>query len=493
MGSSGIKACYMVFNAFYMKRARDKIAHYKFTAVLLLSFYYLYISVTRRALEIFNCNPLTPDDGLLYTGFTSYECDSGPCECGTPRHVQVRLVLPAIIALVYMTFGFPIVILYLLRHNKTLIKEDQLLRAHDTGDSIFTNPRSFYLRTWLHKMYFYFKPGKTYWIIIIILRKCGICFAALMFRANPGFQLAFVLLILFICYVVQVKHQPYMSTVQRNEALAEHHRKAYDERDPEHMRIEESIKAAFAYVQRKKSISDRRHKRNDVEFSDSGNLIHRIGMGDHKQKYFWDYNTVEQILLACAILVCLSGIMFESDRFKNDKFGKFAWQRELITWCILFVVIFSIVYYSIVLISEIYGKVPSVIEKMFAKKKGVNQAKSFQHINSMDEVEFSTNPVFLNDGKDLEKLKQEQAKQIENSEMTAEALMERNAILQQRLRATQQKDARKSLSNVGGEVEMAPRRRKNKKKGFDFSNAGGEVAIVDGEVVTGEVAQEEVV
>ena len=26
---------------------------------------------------------------------------------------------------------------------------------------------------------------------------------------------------------------------------------AYDERDPEHMRIEESIKAAFAYVQRK--------------------------------------------------------------------------------------------------------------------------------------------------------------------------------------------------------------------------------------------------
>lgn len=35
------------------------------------------------------------------------------------------------------------------------------------------------------------------------------------------------------------------------EALAEHHRKAYDELDPEHIRIEESIKAAFAYVQKK--------------------------------------------------------------------------------------------------------------------------------------------------------------------------------------------------------------------------------------------------
>ena len=109
----------------------------------------------------------------------------------------------------------------------------------------------------------------------------------------------------------------------------------------------------------------------------------------------------------------------------------------------------------------------------------------------MDEVEFSTTSI-LNDGKDLEKLKQEQAKQIENSEMTAEALMERMLYCNNDC-AAQQKDARKSLSNVGGEVEMAPRRRKNKKKGFDFSNAGGEVAIVDGEVVTGEVAQEEVV
>jgi len=311
--------------------------------------------------------------------------------------------------------------------------------------------------------------------------------AALMFRANPGFQLAFVLLVLFCCYVVQVKHQPYMSTVQRNEALAEHHKKAYDEKDPEHVRIEESIKAAFAYVQTKKSISDHRHKRNDVEFSDSGNLIHRLGIGGHKQKYFWDYNTVEQILLACAIIVCLSGIMFESDRFQNDKFGKFAWQRELITWIVLLVVVFSIFYYSIVLISEIYGKVPKVIERLFAKKTKVNQTKSLQYMNSMDEVEFSTNPVFLNDGKDLEKLKKEQAKQMENSEMTAEALMERNAILQQRLRAAQKKNARTS------EVELAPVRRRNKKKGFDFADAGGQVAVVDGEVVKGNAVEEEMV
>ena len=276
------------------------------------------------------------------------------------------------------------------------------------------------------------------------------------------------------------------------EALAEHHKKAYDELDPEHIRIEESIKAAFAYVQRKSDISGRRHKVSDVEFSDSGNLIHRVGIGKHKQKYFWDYNTVEQILLACAILVCLSGIMFESDRFKNDKFGKFSWQRELITWCILFVVIFSIIYYTIVLVSEIYGKVPKIIEKLFAKRKKGTEPNPLKYIDSMDEVEFSTNPVFLNDGKDLEKLKQQQAKEIENSELTTEALMERNAILQQRLRAAQQNQARQTAQGSDG-VEMVPQRKRNKKKGFDFSNAGGEVAVVDGKVVKGEVEEEEIV
>ena len=142
--------------------------------------------------------------------------------------------------------------------------------------------------------------------------------------------------------------------------------------------------------------------------------------------------------------------------------------------------------------SEIYGKVPKIIEKLFAKRKKGTEPNPLKYIDSMDEVEFSTNPVFLNDGKDLEKLKQQQAKEIENSELTTEALMERNAILQQRLRAAQQNQARQTIQGSDG-VEMVPQRKRNKKKGFDFSNAGGEVAVVDGKVVKGEVEEEEIV
>ena len=36
-----------------------------------------------------------------------------------------------------------------------------------------------------------------------------------------------------------------------------------------------------------------------------------------KKQYFFDYNTVEQMLLASAILVCLAGIMFENERFEE--------------------------------------------------------------------------------------------------------------------------------------------------------------------------------
>ena len=43
------------------------------------------------------------------------------------------------------------------------------------------------------------------------------------------------------------------------------------------------------------------------------------------KNYFWDFNTVEATMLACAIYVTLSGIMFESGQL--DKEGN-QWQKE---------------------------------------------------------------------------------------------------------------------------------------------------------------------
>ena len=80
-------------------------------------------------------------------------------------------------------------------------------------------------------MYYHFKPGKIYWIVYILLRKLGIAAVGLLLRQNPGFQLAVCLLILFACFYAQVKHQPYMSSSQRDEVVKTHKAKVarYDE------------------------------------------------------------------------------------------------------------------------------------------------------------------------------------------------------------------------------------------------------------------------
>ena len=181
-------------------------------------------------------------------------------------------------------------------------------------------------------------PGKTYWITYIIIRKGAIAAAALAFRANPGFQLATVVLILFIAYVMQVKHRPYMSTSQRKEALAQHALKA-EERDEQHVRIRERIRAAREYA---KTHTRGANAKNDVKFGMGIVESSRIGKKiKSTREYFWDYNTVEQVLLASAILVALAGVMFESDRFQYDDSGRFSWQRELITYLLLMFYLFS--------------------------------------------------------------------------------------------------------------------------------------------------------
>ena len=57
--------------------------------------------------------------------------------------------------------------------------------------------------------------------------------------------------------------------------------------------------------------------------------------------FFWNYNTVEAVLLACAVLINLAGIMFESGRFDSEYYST---QRDFITVCVMIIVFFSLVY-----------------------------------------------------------------------------------------------------------------------------------------------------
>jgi hypothetical protein len=383
----------------------------KIIAMFTMSFYYIYLSVTRRALDIFNCNPSIPSDGYIYTEFTSVACEGGLCKCNEPGTVQQFLVPFALTGLIVYSIGFPAFIGYIIYRWKYVIVEDQIMRAHGLAVTRKTHPVAFHVSQRWHKMYYHFKPGKVYWIVLIITRKLAIAFIGLMLRGNPGFQLACCLLVMFICYMLQVRYKPYMSMSER-EAVIENHKlkvKVYRKLDKlgepkptniiAHHKIaanmKESLLALKSNVNRRRTTvaaplptesfmrreeaakqtcrgkcAACRHRtfsrfaccnpRRSTEQEMSEAEKEAMARASAREYYF-DYNQVEATLLACAVMVCLAGVLFENDRFSEAALKAnpgLLWQQELITYIVLFIILTSLVYYAVVFVSEVFGYTP---------------------------------------------------------------------------------------------------------------------------------------
>jgi hypothetical protein len=113
-----------------------------YISVFLIIVYFLYLTVTRRALQIFTCNPTTPDDGFFWSTFSDPACPFGLCRCydaarhdATKDFLQKSYVLPAVVFLGIYTAGFPVLVAVLIRKNKKQMKQDQLLRAYGLGNT----------------------------------------------------------------------------------------------------------------------------------------------------------------------------------------------------------------------------------------------------------------------------------------------------------------------------------------------------------------------
>ena len=334
------------------------------------------------------------------------DCDGGLCRCWDPTHVQLMLLPVAVVAICAISVGFPICIFFLLRWKKNAIKEDQYLRALEIEPLQSTNPVAFFNRLKYHKMYYHFKPGKVYWITFIIARKGLISMAGLVFRANPGFQLAFVLLVLFWAYVMQVKHQPFMSSVERQKVVAEHKAKV-EAGDSLHIKLAARIEEAQRHVKEREVRGNQKSAKSWQGAMQKADK--KKGERAAKQKkYFWNYNTVEQVLLSCLILVCVGGIMFESDRFQDnherpETSGFGAWvrfQQDLVTYAVIIIIIGSLFFYFSVATTEITGHTPKCVKKILClKKKHDLFAKHLEeNSNRMSHVVFSENPFAKNFG-----------------------------------------------------------------------------------------------
>ena len=311
---------------------------------LLVMFYYLYLYLTRTTLDVFNCGPTDPPDGKEYMEAV-FE------ECYVPGLTQMTLLPYACVTLVVYTLGFPALVYYVLRKNKDNIKTDQILRVLGEGDK--RSSPTYQFRKRYHKMYYHFRPGKWYWILVIIGRKALLAVTALMFRSTAAFQLAMALLVMFVAYALQVRHTPYMNLHDKKAIM-----KAFRDKveganaRPLYAKIEATIRTLMEDERRKhrkaRSWLQNRPTRQEV------------------QQFFWDYNTVEAVLLFCAVLVNLAGIMFESGRFESSYYEG---QRDLITYIVMIVVVFSIVYFCVVFCAEAFGVcTPGCKKKKVVKK-----------------------------------------------------------------------------------------------------------------------------
>merc|ERR1711871_465293 len=122
---------------------------------------------------------------------------------------------------------------------------------------------------------------------------------------------------------------------RRHLEIAAHIKKATDERDARHRR--------------------KRNARNTSRLDSVMDYASTRSQRKGPESFFFNYNTMEAILLSCAILVCLCGVMFTSgqlDKPENE------WQQIIVTFFLTTIFFGSILYIGVVFASELQIKVP---------------------------------------------------------------------------------------------------------------------------------------
>merc|ERR1711865_1277341 len=177
------------------------------------------------------------------------------------------------------------------------------------------------------------------------------------------------------------------------------------------------------------------HHKIPDSIGSSGDLmkLHGKSKYDDTREYFFDYNTVEQVLLSCAVLVCLAGVMFESNRFQAvdaSGYARYGWQRDTLTFVIVSIVIGSLIYLAVVFASEVLGFTPKWVKKACGggKKTALMSAADTIQNQKDDHVEMAMmNPAMMNSIAEGER--EEFEMKMAAAEEHANALSQQNKLL----------------------------------------------------------------
>ena len=335
-------------------------------------FYYTYLYVTTKTLSVFNCQSTNPSDGFYY--MTEVGTEDGLCyEEGT---MQQALEPWAYLAFFLYTLGFPVFCGLLLWHYQKTCFLDQVLKAGRRTDEELKAAGTYKFRKMWHRLYHYYKPQYFFWIELVLFRKFMIAITALLFRNNTLFMLSMTLLVIIVSYAIQVKYSPYMSTAEYEGIISENS-----------AMIDEVVSAKMMNLklvqqQNQRSKAAKLGRMSLIEFS----------IKAPKMSFLHNYNTVESTLLFSAILVNLSGIMFESGQLSGA-------YLNALTFVIIMLVFFSLSYFAFVLSTELW--VAFYPDKPFCWLKCLGKSGNDEEEDKTirdSSLVFDTNPLAMADG-----------------------------------------------------------------------------------------------
>jgi hypothetical protein len=323
--------------------------------------YVLYLYLTRTIFDVFNCTPTFPPDGRLYLTVANHE------QCGIPGGTQLTLMPYAVAGLIVYAFGYPAFISSILYKNRELCMLDQLLRAKGTGDDRLTNPNAFELRMTYGRQYFQFKPDQYFWILAVILRKFFISVTAVVFSKNSSFQMAACLLVMFLAYSAQVMVRPYLSAAEFDDVLKAHLECSYTSS------VHARLRAQIAQIE---SRGKKKVRKNLLSFDGTVDRSAILGV---LTGWFFNYNTIEQIMIFCGVIVCLMGIMYQA----NTTSVFYPGALDGVTAVVMITIIFAIFYYFTVVITEmviLYNEDHNrKIAERTKSRKGIEKVKKSSH------------------------------------------------------------------------------------------------------------------
>jgi len=299
-------------------------------------------------------------------------------ECWVDGGLQARLLVPAAVVLAFYCIGFPMLIFGIYRWNSKIIHKDQMLRARGTGNNRATNP-NYLFRKSVGKLYLMFKPQYYWWIQPILARKFLLIGISAFLRDNPSMQMAISLVIIFLSFAAHVHALPYLGPMEKMQIVAEHTTKEIMKTSARLNMIEMASQMDGSVDQAERdAINAVRHHLDDLN---KELISEKKILGKHHHEIF-NFNTLEETMLASGILVTLTGVMFTSP-FLLDEENRMV--QRTVVFTVIGVIGVTVVYWLVFFIREIciakHQKSHRSKLKWASLKGGKSKRSLLKHIN----------------------------------------------------------------------------------------------------------------